>query len=99
MANKLSAAQVKHIAFLLNLPIEDEEIKTLESQLSEAVNYVEVLKELDLSNTLQTNQVTGLRNVYRDDLVEPSMSQEEALANARQTYDGYFMVPATIKKS
>jgi len=70
----------------------------LTPQLSEAAAYVQVLGDLDLKNTFETNQVTGLKNVFRDDVIKPSLSQEEALSNAKHTYNGYFVVPATINK-
>ncbi len=94
----ITIKDTKHIANLLHLPLSDEEIETLTPQLSQAAEYVQVLQELDLTDTQETNQVTGLKNVFRDDVIEPSLSQEEALRNAKQVSEGYFVVPATINK-
>ena len=94
----ITPKDTKHIANLLHVPLNDEEIETLTPQLSQAAEYVQVLQELDLSGIQETNQVTGLKNVFREDMITPSLSQEEALRNAKNTYDGYFVVPATIAK-
>ena len=94
----LSKEETKHIAELVQLPLSDEELKKIAPELSEAVEYVEVLNELDVTQTPPTSQVTGLINVFRDDMVKPSLTQEEALKNAKQTVDGYFAVPAVIEK-
>ncbi|NMC36244.1 Asp-tRNA(Asn)/Glu-tRNA(Gln) amidotransferase subunit GatC [Candidatus Beckwithbacteria bacterium] len=96
---QLSSDEVKHIAKLANLTLTDEEISKFQDQLSEAINYIEVLQELDTNDVLETSQVTGLTNVFKDDEVGESLSQEEALSGTDKKQDGYFVVPATIKKS
>jgi len=95
---KITSQDTKHIAKLLHLPLTELEINKLTPQLSAVADYVQVLGDLDLKNTFETNQVTGLKNVFRDDVIKPSLSQEEALSNAKHTYNGYFVVPATINK-
>jgi len=94
----ITPKDTKHIANLLHLPLTDGEIKVLTPQLSQAAQYVQILSELDLTNITETNQVTGLKNVFREDMITPSLSQGEALSNAKNTNDGYFVVPATISK-
>ncbi|MGI5827591.1 MAG: Asp-tRNA(Asn)/Glu-tRNA(Gln) amidotransferase subunit GatC [Patescibacteria group bacterium] len=94
----LSKDGVKHVAELVQIPLSDSELEAIAPQLSEAVEYVEVLNELDVTQTPPTSQVTGLINVFRDDMVKPSLTQEEALKNSKQTVDGYFAVPAVIEK-
>ncbi len=95
---QLSPNEVKHIAQLINVPLSDAEVDKFGPQLTEAVDYVAVLQELDLNNTPETAQVTGLKNVFREDVVKACLTQEEALKNAKQTHNGYFVVPAVIMK-
>ncbi len=87
---------VKHIAKLANLPVSAEEEKKFETQLGETLSYIEMLQEVDTKDVKSTNQVTGLENVFREDEVKPSLSQEEALKNAPATQNGFFKVSAIL---
>lgn len=89
---------VSHVAKLANLPLTEEEKKKFETQLTETLDYVNQLEEIDTKNVEPTSQVTGLENVTREDVVTPSMSQEEALKNAKSTYKGFFKVPAIMEE-
>lgn len=83
---------VEHVAKLANLTLSDEEIKKFETQLEETLKYVEQLDEVDTKNVEPTSNVTGLENIVDEDVARPSLSQEEALANAAATERGYFKV-------
>jgi aspartyl-tRNA(Asn)/glutamyl-tRNA(Gln) amidotransferase subunit C len=100
MANAPLIIPVKHIAKLANIPITDEEEKKLEAAFEDTLNVVSKLKSVDVSGVDPTFQVTGLENVLREDKVngEDMFTQEQALANAKQALDGYFMVPAVINQ-
>ncbi len=88
---------VPHVAKLANLTLSDQELKKFESQLQETVDYVEELNEVDTKGVESTSQVTGLENVLREDIAKPSLSQEEALSNAKDTYNGFFKVDAILE--
>lgn len=87
---------VSHVAKLANLPLTDEEKKKFEVQLEETLAYVDQLKEIPTEKVPTTNQVTGLENITREDLVKPSLTQKQALKNAKSTKNGYFKVPAIL---
>ena len=87
---------VAHVAKLANLPLTKEEEQKFEKQLSETLDYVKQLEEIDTKGVEPTSQVTGLENVTREDKVKPSFSQEEALKNSKSTHNGYFKVPAIL---
>lgn len=95
---KLTLDQVKHVAKLANLPLSEDEVKKFEVQLSETLDYVNKLEEIDTKNIEPTSQVTGLENVTREDIVLPSLSQGEALKNAKSTYKGYIKVKAILEE-
>lgn len=63
---------VKHIAKLANLTINDEEEKKFATQFAETLKTINVINELDTSTTEPTSQVTGLKNVTHPDTVNPS---------------------------
>lgn len=91
--------QVKHIAQLANIPISEEESNKLAQDFSETLQVVDQLKKADVSTVEITHQVTGFKNVFREDIVkeEQSFTQKEALANAKKTYQGYFVVPYVLQ--
>lgn len=98
MIKTFSNQVVRHVANLANIPVSDSEAETLESAFEETIKVVQHLTELNTSQTEPTHQVTGLENVLREDLVTPErmFSQSEALANAQETHEGFFVVPQVI---
>lgn len=92
--NSLSVAEVKHVAHLANLELTDQEILKFQKQLSSVVDFIGKLDELDIKEVNPTSQVTGIENVFREDVVQKSLSQNEVLANAPSKYKGYFKVKA-----
>lgn len=96
----MKTSTVNHIAKLANIPLTDEEEGKLATAFTETLDVVAKLKEVDTANTEPTHQVTGLVNVLRDDEVDESrmFTQEEALANAKTTADGYFVVEQILEE-
>jgi aspartyl-tRNA(Asn)/glutamyl-tRNA(Gln) amidotransferase subunit C len=89
---KLSHDEVRHIAELAKLALTDEETERFAVQLSAILDYAEVIKGLDTASIAPTAQVLPLCNVTRPDVVQPSLSPDEVLANAPQRQGGYFQV-------
>jgi len=87
---------IPHIAKLASLPINKQEEKKLEEQLIETLTYVEMLQEIDTKKVQPTSHVTGLENVTREDATRSSLSQAQALANAKKTHEGFFVVDAIL---
>lgn len=87
---------VPHIAKLANLPLNPEETKKFEKQLSETLDYVEKLNSIDTKNINLTSQIAGLENVTRGDEIKPSVTQEEALSNVKNTHNGFVKVKAIL---
>ncbi len=87
---------IKHVAKLANLTLSEEEEKKFSTQLEETVNYIEGLDEVNTDDVSPTSQVTGLENITREDEVKPSLSQEEALSNAKSTHNGFFRVKGIL---
>lgn len=94
---QLSTDDVKHIAYLAKLDIKEEKIKKFQKQLSQILNFVNHLAEVDTKDVTPTSQVTGLENVFREDVIKPSLSQVETLSNASRKHKGYFVVDAIFE--
>lgn len=63
---------IAKIAKLANLPLTDEISKKLQKDLEATVKLVGELAELDLKGVEPTSQVTGLKNVTREDVIDNS---------------------------
>lgn len=88
---------IKRVAELANLPISPQEEKKLEKELTETLDYIATLNSIDTKNVEPTSQVTGLSNILREDNPLPSLSQEQALSNAKSTHNGFFKVKAILE--
>lgn len=95
---KLDIAQVQKVAKLASLPLTPEEEEKFSKELSETLDYVKELDEVDTSGVEPTSQVTGLVNITREDMVGESFTQEQALSNAKSTYKGYIKVSAILSE-
>ncbi len=89
---------VLHIAKLANLPLTKGEIKKYGQQLSSILSYIDKLQKLDTKDTPETSQTTGLENVTSDDIASPSLSQKEALSNAKNKHNGLFKVKGILNE-
>ena len=62
---------IKHVADLANLPLTGEEEKQFGQQLGKVLDYVNQLQQVDTAGVTETSQVTGTKNISRDDKVAP----------------------------
>lgn len=94
----ITPQQVKHIANLANIPVSDQELTDLADAFEETLGVVANLQAVDTSDVEPTHQVTGLENVLREDVVDETrmFTQTQALANAKQTHEGFVVVPRII---
>jgi aspartyl-tRNA(Asn)/glutamyl-tRNA(Gln) amidotransferase subunit C len=88
----LSHQEVAHVARLARLSLSDEELEQMRTQLSNILDYIAALQQVDVTGVPPTAQVTDLTTVLRPDLVTEGLSREEALANAPDQRDGMFRV-------
>lgn len=96
---RLGRDEVKHVAKLANLPLSEREEEKYSEQLSETLDYIEQLNEIDTKNVEPTHSVTELSNVMRADETVPSLTQDEALQNAKSKEKGFFKVKAIFDES
>jgi aspartyl-tRNA(Asn)/glutamyl-tRNA(Gln) amidotransferase subunit C len=87
---------VEHIAKLARLEFTDEEKATFAHQLNDILAYVEQLNTLDTSNVEPLSHVIELDNAFREDVLRPGLTQEEALKNAPVKTERFFKVPKVI---
>jgi aspartyl-tRNA(Asn)/glutamyl-tRNA(Gln) amidotransferase subunit C len=80
--------EVRHVADLARVGLDDDEVERFTDQFADILDYFETLEAVP-----EVERETDLVNVMREDEVRDSLSQEEALANAPETKDGYFKGP------
>ena len=90
----ISRDEVLHVARLARLDLSDEEIERFSEQLNAILDAVGKVSELDLSDVEPTAHPLDLVNVWAEDEPRPSLSVEEALANAPDREGALFRVPA-----
>ena len=95
MAN-LTRADVEHVAHLARLGLTEDELTRLEGQLNHILDQYAILTSLDTEHIAPTAQTIEMENILRDDIVDPSLSVEDALANAPERSGDHFLVPAII---
>lgn len=96
----ISKEELKHIAKLSNLPLRDGEDQVFSQLLSDTISYINVLNELDTSNTQETYQVTGLVNVFqKEDENIATLNQKDALKNAKDIERNLFVTKGVFDRS
>ena len=90
----LSKDEVRHVAMLARLGLEAGDVEFYADQLSGILAHIDRLQQVDTEHIAPTAQVVEIASRLREDEPRPSLTQEEALANASATVDGFFRVPA-----
>lgn len=93
----LTREQVRHVAQLARLSLSAEEEERYARQLGQVLEYVERLAKVDVSGVEPLAHAVPLPTLLRDDLVRPSLSRDEALANAPQRVGEGVAVPRIIE--
>jgi len=88
---------IKYVAHLARIALTPEEEQKLGAQLGNILGYIEKLNELDVTHVEPTAHAVPLINVTRPDELRPSLSSEEALANAPAKANGLFLVPKIVE--
>jgi len=96
MPEPLSPADVAHIANLARLELTSEEQALFAAQLSSVLEHVASLQRLDTTDVPPTSHPLQLSNVFRPDVVVPSLASDAVLAAAPAAEDGRFKVPRVL---
>ncbi len=96
MAEKIDAEQVKKVAKLARLKLSEAEIGEFTGQLGAILKYVEKMDELDTADVEPLAHCLPISNVFRDDIIKPSLGTDASLANAPQREGPFFKVPKIL---
>lgn len=87
---------VRHLANLARIDVNDNEVALFTEQLGLIVDSVATVKAAVAGDVPATSHPIPMANVFREDVVEPSLSQEQALSAAPDSADGRFRVHAIL---
>lgn len=94
---KISRDEVRKIAHLARLEIDDSQTDKMAEQLSDILGYIDKLKDVDVEGVDISSDAAFMNNVLREDEVKPSPGPGVTLANAPERDDDYFIVPRVVK--
>jgi aspartyl-tRNA(Asn)/glutamyl-tRNA(Gln) amidotransferase subunit C len=94
----ISPQTVAHIAQLANIPVTATEEETLAKGFTMTLGVIDQLSLINTENVEPMHQVTGLENIWRDDVVDTTrmFTQEQATQNAKRVHAGFIVVDQII---
>ena len=93
----LTDDDIRSLAVLSAISVTDEEVENLRGDLSNILDYVQQLDELDTDGVAPTYQVTGLANVSRkDEIVDAGVTREQLIALAPEEKEHQIKVPKVL---
>lgn len=96
MANKISDETIEYVGILAKLELNEEEKERAKKDMSEMLDYIDKLNELDTSGAEPVSHIFPVNNVFREDIVTDTDGSADTLYNAPEKKDGGFEVPKTI---
>jgi aspartyl-tRNA(Asn)/glutamyl-tRNA(Gln) amidotransferase subunit C len=84
---------IEHVAKLARLRLSDDEKTQLAAQLGQILEHAARVGEVAAADVVPTASPIPRTNVYREDVVEPSLPADEALRNAPERDGDRFRVP------
>jgi aspartyl-tRNA(Asn)/glutamyl-tRNA(Gln) amidotransferase subunit C len=93
----ISKDTVKYVANLARIELSEQELEKFSLQLNDILDYINQLKELDISKVSPTAHVLPIKNVKRKDELKASFAVEEILKNAPQKEKTFFKVPKVVE--
>ena len=95
--NGVSADDVKKIARLSRLHVEDERLDPLAQELNGILAWIEQLGEVDVEGVEPMTSAVDMAAPLRKDEVTDGGLRDAVLANAPKKEDGFFVVPRSVE--
>jgi aspartyl-tRNA(Asn)/glutamyl-tRNA(Gln) amidotransferase subunit C len=91
------ALDVRYTAQLARINLTEAEISTFQSQLDHIIQYVEKLKQVDVTNVEPTAHAIPVFNIFRPDIPRDWFDAQTALSNAPRQANGLFSVTKVVE--
>jgi aspartyl-tRNA(Asn)/glutamyl-tRNA(Gln) amidotransferase subunit C len=96
MAERITRAEVEHVAQLARLALDEQEIVALTGELGAILDHAAEVSALDTSDVPPTAHPLPIVNVFRVDAVRPCLPRDEVLAAAPEAQEKRFRVPRIL---
>ncbi len=93
----ITIRDVAYVAHLARIALSEEDAAGFTRDLDRILGYVSQISQLDVRDVPPTTHVVPVKNIFREDVVRPSLPREEALASAPDSKEGAFRVPSVIE--
>lgn len=93
---KVNKELIEKVAENARIKLSKKELEEFVPQFNEIINVFSKLDKLDVKNIKPSFQPFESKNVFREDIVKKSLTQEEALRNTKNKKNGYFKGPRII---
>jgi aspartyl-tRNA(Asn)/glutamyl-tRNA(Gln) amidotransferase subunit C len=90
---RITRDEVLHVARLARLELSDDEVAKFQRELSDIIEAVSKVSELDLSDVPPTSHPLAIRNAWADDVPHECLPLDDVFANAPDREDDHFRVP------
>jgi len=94
----MELSDVRRVASLARLALDDEELLASGKQLTSILEYVRLLDEVDITGVEPMTHPVPAENVFREDQMLASLPREAALSNAPKTDGEFFVVPKILEE-
>ena len=95
---QITKETVEYAANLSRIKLDESETEEMRSQISEIVEYMEILNQINTDDAGPFAHISDLKNVMREDEVSPSYDRSEILKNAPGKNEEYFIVPKAVEQ-
>lgn len=92
----VTETDVRHVAKLSRLRLDDDEIRHFTEQLAHVMDYIAKINELDLEGVEPMAHALEMSNVLREDEPAPPLTVQAAMANAPRNTAPFFAVPKVL---
>lgn len=89
---------IHKVANLARIEIKDQEVPGLIDEMSKILTFMEQLNVLDTADVEPLVYMNETHNIWREDVVKTEISVQDALKNAAEHNERFFMVPKIIEK-
>ncbi len=93
---KISIDEVRHVAKLSRLALDEAHLAKLARELETILGYIAKISQVDVTGVEPMAHALPVKNIFRPDVVEPSLPLEKVLENAPESDGPFFKVPKVI---
>lgn len=97
MANVITDEVIDYVGILAKLDLSGEEKEHAKQDMTNMLDYIDMLNELDTEGVEPMLHLFPVSNVFREDVVTNDDQRDKIISNAPKAKDGSFMVPKTVQ--